>query len=162
MLIVVPKSRSIVANRRGRQPIVVASLLLLGVAWAYGWPSLRRVRADIDRLSVLTPDLLASGCTHIAGDFWTVWPAVFHVNLTLYERGESGTVWGVTFGGQPTSALWQTMPQEKRCVCIALNDPYGDNWLISFGFSRFRDVQRRKTVRVLRRQGAASVAGPSP
>ena len=131
------------------------------MAWGYGFPSLRRVRADLDRFSVLTPDVLAAGCTHIAGDYWTVWPAIFHVNLTLYERRESRTVWGVTFGGQPTSMIWRTVPQEKRCVCIAVNDPYGDNWLISFGFSRFRDVERRKTVRVLRRV-AENVAKANP
>ena len=162
MLIVKPLGYAIVANQRRRLPILVAFMLLLGVAWGYGFPSLRRVRADIDRLSVLTPDVLATGCTHIAGNYWTVWPAIFHVNLALYERGESRTVWGVTFGGQPTSTLWRTIPQEQHRVCIPVNDPYGDNWLLSFGFSRFRDVQRRATMRVLRRQAEASVAGPNP
>jgi len=162
MLIVKPLGDAIMAKPRYRLPILVAPLLLLGVSLGYGFPSLRRVRADVDRLSVLTPDVLASGCTHIAGDYWTVWPAVFHVNLALYERGESRTVWGVTYVGQPTSMIWRTIPQEQRCVCIPVNDPYGDNWLISFGFSRFRDVQRRATVRVLRRQAEASEATPEP
>ena len=161
MLIVKPLGHAFLAERPSRVPILVALLLLLGVSAGYGIPSLRRVRADIDRLSVLTPDVLATGCTHIAGNYWTVWPAIFHANLALYERGESRTVWGVTLGGQPTSMLWRTIPQEQRCVCIAVNDPYGDNWLVSFGFSRFRDVQRRATVRVLRRQ-AATADRPDP
>ena len=87
MLIVKPLGSAIMANRRRRLPILVASLLLLGVAWGYGFPSPRRVRADIDRLSVLTPDVLAAGCTHIAGNYWTVWPAIFHVNLALLRAG---------------------------------------------------------------------------
>ncbi len=164
MLIVQPLGHAIVARLRHRLPILVSLMLLVGVTLGYGLPSLRRVRADVDRLSVLTPDVLASGCTHIAGDYWTVWPAVFHVNLALYERGESEsrTVWGVTYMGQPPSMIWRTIPQEKRCVCIPVNDPYGDNWLISFGFSRFRDVQRLTTVRVLRRQAMASGARRNP
>jgi hypothetical protein len=96
--------------------------------------------------------VLAAGCTHLAGNYWTVWKTVFHANLTLYERGEHRNVWGVTFRGQPASELWIHKPQEERCVCIPVGDPYGDNWLLSFGFSRFRDVQRWPTVRVLRRQ----------
>ena len=143
MLIVEPLGSAMMARQRRWLPIVVASLLLLGVTWGYGFPSLRRVRADVDRLSVLTPDVLASGCTHIAGDYWTVWPAIFHVNLALYERSDPRTIWGVTFGGQPTSTIWRTSPQEEHCACIPVNDPFGDNWLISFGLSRFRDVQRR-------------------
>jgi hypothetical protein len=162
ILIVKPLGGTILARARSRLPAVVAALLLLGVAPSSGVPSLRRVRTDLDRLSVVTPDVLATGCTHIAGDYWTVWPAVFHVNLTLRERGESRTVWGVTYGAQPTSMVWRTIPQDKRCVCIPVNDPYGDNWLISFGFSRFRDVQRRPTVRVLHRQPAVSAARPNP
>jgi hypothetical protein len=160
MLIVKPLAGAILADQRWRLPMLVAPLLLVGVVWGYGFPSPRRVRADINRMGGLTPDVLAAGCTHIAGNYWTVWPAVFHVNLALYERGEPRTVWGVTFGGQPTSTLWRDVRQEDRCVCIPAKDPYGDNWLLSFGFSRFRDVQRRATVRVLRRQPKANTGTP--
>src|SRR5207302_6490489 len=106
--------------------------------------------------------VLAAGCTYIAGDYWTVWPAVFHANLTLHERGESRVVWGVTFRGQPASTLWWDSPQKARCVCIPVDDPYGDNWLISFGFSRFRDVERRATVRVLRHRREPGEEEPHP
>jgi hypothetical protein len=33
-----------------------------------------------------------------------------------------------------------------------LHDPYGENWLSAFGMPGFRDVERRDTLRVLRRQ----------
>jgi hypothetical protein len=57
----------------------------------------------------------------------------------------------VTFRGQPAFELWRDIPLKQRCACIESNDPYGDNWLLSFGMTRFRDVERRPTVRVLRR-----------
>jgi hypothetical protein len=100
----------------------------------------------------LTEDVLAAGCTHIAGNYWTVWPAVFHANLTLHERGESRTVWAVTFLAQPASRLWRDTPQSSRCACIPAGDTGGETWLTSFGFRNFRDVERRPTVRVLRRR----------
>ena len=64
----------------------------------------------------------------------------------------------VTFGGQQTSTLLADHPSREKlgALCIPVHDPYGDNWLISFGFSRFRDVERRATVRVLRRQAATT------
>jgi hypothetical protein len=154
MMVVVPLASRAAPflRRRGVVPAAVASLLLIGVATAYGRPSVRGVRKDLDRFGRLTPDVLAAGCTHIAGDYWTVWPAVFHANLTMYERGEGRTVWGVTFRGQPASEIWKGSSQESRCVCIPARDRFGDNWLMSFGFGRFDDVERRPTVRVLRRR----------
>src|SRR5262249_61076806 len=77
---------------------LVTTPILLGAAVAgYGLPSPAGVRADLDRLlGTRTEDILAGRCTHVAGDYWKVWPAVFHANLVLYERAESRTVWGVT------------------------------------------------------------------
>ena len=163
VIVIVEPLRGRLANAAGRRlPVLVAGILFLGVVWAYGFPSPRRVRTDLDRLGALTPDVLAAGCTHIAGDYWTVWTTVFHVNLTLYERGESRSVWGLTFRGQPTSEIWRNMPREERCVCIPVNDPFGDNWLLAFGLSRFRDVERKGTVRVLRWQPEPPMTRPQP
>ena len=57
-------------------------------AWAavvvvrYGTPSLARVERDIDsRFGRQTAAVLRSGATVVAGDYWRVWPAVFHANL---------------------------------------------------------------------------------
>jgi hypothetical protein len=160
LLVIVEPLRQAFASRRRMLPVLAASLLFPSVAWAYGTPAPRRVRADLDRLGTLTPDVLDAGCTHVAGNYWTVWKTVFHARLTLYERGDPRNVWGVTFRGQPASELWRDTPQEERCVCIAVNDPYGDNWLLAYGFSRFRDVARRPTVRVLRRQPRPSEPPP--
>jgi hypothetical protein len=167
MLIVVPLSRACDAGTRRLLPASVALALLLGAAAAYGLPSPGRVRADLERLGDLTPDVLAARCTHLAGDYWTVWPTIFHAHLVLNERGEQRPLWGVTFRAQPTSQLWWNTPLEGRIVGIPLHDPYGekgrvvgiplhdtfgDNWLLAFGMPGFRDVERRDTLRVLRRQ----------
>jgi hypothetical protein len=163
MLIVVPLCRRVeLIGVRRKLPVLIGFLLLASVATAYGLPSPRRVRDDLERFGGMTADVLEAGCTHIAGDYWTVWPAVFHANLTLYERGQSRTVWAATFRAQPASKLWWDTPQAERCACIPAGDPFGENWLISFGFHGFRDVERRPTIRVLRRRVEPPGDTPNP
>lgn len=132
-------------------PIVAGAVLLASGAWSYGRPSLAGVRRDIDyRCGALTDDLLASGCTHLAGDYWTVWAAVFHANLELYERGESRTLWGVTERSSPTFPLWKSMPMASRRAGVPLGDGVGEHMLRSFQFPPVEEVEVRPTIRVLR------------
>jgi hypothetical protein len=83
----------------------VALLLVVGAAaFSYGRPSLAGVYRDLDPYyyaesngippGISTRELLAHDCTHVAGNYWTVWHSVFRANLALYERGERRTVWG--------------------------------------------------------------------
>lgn len=81
--------------------------VLLSVGFSYGMPSLATVRSSLDaRLGTKTDAILRDGCTHIAGDYWRVWPAVFHANWMLRERGATGAVWGVTYRSLPTEHFW--------------------------------------------------------
>src|SRR5262249_6518835 len=119
--------------------------------WSYGWPSFAGVRRDIDlRCGGLTDDLLASGCTHLAGDYWTVWAAVFHANLELHERGESRTLWGVTERATPTYQLWKKTPMASRLAGVPVSDGLGEHMLRSFQFPALEEVEVRPTIRVLR------------
>ena len=63
-------------------PIAAVSTLLLASAARDGMPSLAGVRRIIDqRCGAMTAELIDARCTHLAGDYWSVWPAIFHVNL---------------------------------------------------------------------------------
>ena len=136
---------------RAAMPIAAVSTLLLASAARDGMPSLAGVRRIIDqRCGAMTAELIDARCTHLAGDYWSVWPAIFHVNLALRERGESRVVWGVTFRASPTFPLWKGMPDEERCVAIPVCDPLGESWLGAYQFPRLVEVERRTKVRVLR------------
>jgi hypothetical protein len=127
-----------------------AGVLLASAAAAYGLPSPAGVRRDIDqKLGALTDDLIAARCTHLTGDYWNVWPAVFHANLVLHERGEDRTLWGVTHRSEPTRVLWQSVPRDAARFAIPLGDPAGDSWLRSFQLPPMAELERRRTVRVL-------------
>lgn len=76
-----------------------------------GPPSLGAVRQGLDQAAgAYTAELLEARCTHVTGDYWRVWPAVFHANLELRERGASGTVWGIAQRALPTTAQWSQVP----------------------------------------------------
>jgi hypothetical protein len=74
---------------------------------AQGWPV--EIRAD---------DVVASGCTHLVGGYWRVWPAVFRANWALYERGAERVVWGVTERSGPTSRYFQSVPRDETRIGV--------------------------------------------
>jgi hypothetical protein len=150
MLIVVPLYRAVDDRWRRRLSRAVGPSLLLGALIGYGLPSPGRVRADLDRFGGLTADLIEARCTHLAGDYWTVWPAVFHAHLVLRERGEHRDLWGVTLRGQPASIYWWSSPRGPRIVGVPLHDTFGALWLESFAMPNFKEVERRATLRILR------------
>ena len=84
------------------------------VAWAaaaimrYGTPSLARVERDIDdRFGAKTAAILHSGATVVGGDYWRVWPAVFHANLALVRTHAHARVFGLAYRSEETDPLWQ-------------------------------------------------------
>src|SRR5262249_28621243 len=80
----------------------------------YGVPSPHRPRETLDRrFSAQTNDLLSQNCTHAIGSYWDVWPAVFHANLTLHDRGDPKTFWGIAHRCQPTKNEWMNVPPSE-------------------------------------------------
>jgi len=106
-----------------RKASIVAAGLLIAMAVAvilnFGPLSPRGVRAILDkRFGTYTNDVLTSGCTHICGNSWIVWPAVFHVNMVLHEQGSRRRVWGITERSEPTQDKWRTIPMEQWKVAV--------------------------------------------
>jgi hypothetical protein len=148
---------------RAARPAFLAALLALPLAAlaAGGGPSLARVRADLDAVAGRsTEDVLAAGCQLVAGDYWSVWPAVWHAALVARERGlrdPAGDgprrIWGVSHRATPTVAQWKGLPAASLRICR----PHGDEpereaerWLRAYHAWPARVVERRATVDVLR------------
>jgi hypothetical protein len=98
-------------------------------AWAavtivrYGMPSLARVEGDIDaRFGARTASVLHSGATVMAGDYWRVWPAVFHANLALARTHAQARVFGLAYRSEETDPLWQRAGQ-SILIAGAPDDP---------------------------------------
>jgi hypothetical protein len=78
------------------------------VVAGYGVPSLARVERDIDRrFGGKTAAVLYSGATVVAGDYWRVWPAVFHANLALSRTHAPTRVFGLAYRSEETDPLWR-------------------------------------------------------
>lgn len=106
-----PPLARLAAVRPRAVAVGAAALLPLMTLAVYGWPSLAAARAAVDESTGRwTADVLEMRCTHISGEYWDVWPAVFHANLARYERGDDGTVWGLAFRDAPTRTKWSAVP----------------------------------------------------
>jgi hypothetical protein len=130
--------------------VLLAPVFLLALHASYGVPSLAAFRADLDRtLGTYTADVLDAHCTHVAGDYWKVWPTVFHANLVLHERGQPNQVWGVTLRSSPTASRWQQLPLDQVRVAVPVGDPQAENYLRCYGFGPMLVAEKRATVWVL-------------
>jgi hypothetical protein len=131
---------------------VPAIALLLAALIGFHSSSVKKVRSDLERtLGQRTTDILAAGCTHVAGDYWKVWPDVFHANLVLREQGEKRTVWGIAFRGLLTRPLWEQLPLENLRIAVPLDDMETTQTLLQdFQLPAMVVVERRSTIYVLR------------
>jgi hypothetical protein len=108
---------------QGSKPAVVASIaaaaLTIAAVASYGVPSIGRLRRTIDReFGAMTPYVEMTGATVIVGDYWTVWPAVFHANLASYGQAGRHVVFGLSYRSDATNPLWWSLV-EKQTIVLA-------------------------------------------
>jgi hypothetical protein len=139
--------------RKTFAPAFAVALALVPAAAlaAAGPPSLGRVRGDLDRVAGgHTADVLAAGCRLVAGEYWTVWPAVWHANLVARERGNGGRIWGISHRSNPTLEQWKALPVEDLRICMAPGEEVeAERWLRAYHLWPVREVAREATVVVL-------------
>ena len=146
-----------------RKEVLVISVLLTfaAIGHKYGRPSVAEVRAVIDQqFGRMTDDILNSKAALLAGNYWNVWPAVFHANLTLYERGEREHVYGLTERSLVTTALWSQVPQSRLCVAVPLGDTEASMYMDQ---ARLYSVRREdeETISVFMFEDRSSCGRPS-
>lgn len=113
-------SRPIIQHRLA---LVLVPLFMAVAAGQYGLPSLATVRGDLDAcLGQDSPAVLASGCTHLAGDYWKVWPAVYHATLVRREQGDPAPLWGLAMRSLPTCDQWTALPGEQMRIAVLGSD----------------------------------------
>jgi hypothetical protein len=138
--------------------------LLLVVLGVYGTPSVARARAGLDAAAGRYSDqVLAAGASHVIGDYWHVWPAVYHANLLLYERGEARRVWGITHRSLPTAALWTAVPLDQtRVAAIAGDEDQVEQWVKAYHLPELIPHQRLGAITVLLPRAALNAPAPPP
>jgi hypothetical protein len=101
--------------------LAAAGVALLALAVSiYGWPSAAAIASGLDqRNGRLTADVIESHATVIGGEYWAVWPAVFHANLIQYRRTRRADIFGLTYRGDQTSPLWLGRPETIAAAATA-------------------------------------------
>jgi hypothetical protein len=139
------------ARLRAGAHIGALALLVLGTVQHTRLPSLAVARGFIDeRLGERTADVLKMGATHVAGGYWRVWPAVFHANLVLRERGERRVIWGLTRRSRPAWKRWRAMPVEQVRVAIPPGDLDAPFFLEFYGIAPVVVVEKHPTMWLVR------------
>jgi hypothetical protein len=106
-----------------RLHVALGLTMTLAVAFTHGWPSRAVVRAAIDRsCGRYTDDVLAAGCTHLAGGYWHVWTTMFHANLRLADQQPSRRVWGISHRCEPTARYWRQIPASETRIGEIVGD----------------------------------------
>lgn len=103
---------ALLRDRAKSATALIVAVLAVATAIGYGRPSLREIRSTLDqRFGRLTPDVITSGARVIGGEYWTVWPAVFHANLAAYRQARRRRpIYGLAFRSKPTDGLWSSEP----------------------------------------------------
>ncbi len=100
--------------------MLAAAAFAAAAVFGYGTPSVAGLNKAIDRqMGSMTRDIVANGATVIAGDYWTVWPAVFHASLVRYRSGAAAPTFGLTYRSGPTDALWSQISRTRRVIIAA-------------------------------------------
>jgi hypothetical protein len=126
---------------------VGAAALLCAATWLYGFPSPARARGEVDRaLGARTADILASGATHVLGDYWAVWPAVFHANLALYEQKSDRRLWGISHRSWATHEQWAAVPLHQMRIAVPRGDELWEHWRREYELPPLVRVEARPTI----------------
>jgi hypothetical protein len=136
---------------RARAALFAAAALVPAAALAaYGPPSLAGVRADLDaRLGRWTGDVLGARCDLVAGDYWSVWPAVWHAGWVAHQRGLPRP-YGIAHRANPTVPLWRDRPRQSLRICrIRGVEDAADRSLHDFHLWPVRVLEERPTLEVL-------------
>jgi hypothetical protein len=156
------------ARRAGGWAVAAAGALVPAVALVVsGPPSLAGVRADLAGAAGdpshprpagaegvtgrRAADVLAAGCVLVTGDYWSVWPAVFHAALTAHDQGAPApAVYGLSYRANPTAPAWTGLPHRSLRICrVRGEDAEAERQLRGFHLWPVRVVERRPTVDVV-------------
>ena len=106
-----------------RVPLMLTVVMAVLAAIVHGPVSPGIVRTEIDEVAGrYTDDLLAAGCTHVTGDYWHVWPAMFHVNLRLTDEHSPKRVWAIAQRCGPTEKYWRQIPWTEMRIAEIVGD----------------------------------------
>ncbi len=150
-------------RRMRRFPYVVLVLFCLAAMARHGRSGLDVARQALDgNAGSITDEVLAAHCTHVTGNYWHVWKAVYHANRRLADRVATYTVWGICQRCLPTADQWTQVPLAETRIAVPIGDESeGDAYLAQYAASPMILDHAGQTIRVLRPTVALSETWPA-
>ncbi len=95
------------------------------VAYRFGTPSVQRTQLALNTsIGRYTPDVIASGCTHLIGPYWKVWSTVVHARISP----EGKTMTGISYRAFDNRvSIEQSIQDRNTLVICAPGDHSGDD-----------------------------------
>ena len=110
--------------RLARIQTVLALLVVTSVFITWGFPSAFNVETCLKSAhSDGVNELIAARCTHVAGDYWKVWPAMLMVNWHYTDNGVNDRIWALSHRSEPTKQYWANIPTNRIRVGCYSGDP---------------------------------------
>jgi hypothetical protein len=140
--------------RRAAGATLLVTIPILAILTG-GRPSFSGVRNDLDQATgTYADDVLASRCQLIAGDYWSVWPAVWHQALRAHEQRLGWKTWGLAFRGEETAPFWRASPEGSLRLCALRGDRNEKELATALPeLHRLTRVERRRSLDVFRFPG---------
>jgi hypothetical protein len=133
LILMIPTGAIVVPLIRDREalapflPILFSAALVVAVLVGYGIPTVAKFRQGLEQASRgYSGDILRSGATFVAGDYWKVWPAVFQANARAYEAHLQRTVWGLSLRADTSRPAWDDFDAATHVIAVPAGDDIGD------------------------------------
>ena len=156
---------AVVPNTPRMRKLPYALLVLFAVTAAarHGRVGLDLVRQEIDEHhGMYSAEVLARGCTHVTGTYWSVWSTVFHANLVLADRGSPDNVWGIAQRCRPTADRWSQVPLAKTRIAIILcEEDLAAAYLQQYCVGPVTEIERGEKIRVVKPHVALAESVPA-
>jgi len=117
-------------------------ILAAAVVQAFGLPSYSKAKDQmLSRALELERGLQELECTHIVGDYWSGWAAVFR--RRALEGRKSNGPWALTLRAEATQPLWSAVPEASRRYCSLCGSAERDSYLRYFGLPPMKETRRQ-------------------
>jgi hypothetical protein len=135
-----------------RLPYALLAMCFVLTPARHGRCGIDVVRQAIDeKAGKFSAEALDAQCTHVIGDYWRVWPTVFHANMRLADGDSPRVVWGITQRARPTMARWTRVPAAETRIAAILGDEGNSRaFSIHFQLPPMMEESRGQLIRVLR------------
>jgi hypothetical protein len=137
------------AMRRSLWLFLLVLLLLPPVA-RFGLPSISLPRRVLeDRFGAYTAQILVWNPAFMIGDYWRVWPTVFHAHWKQIEKGKAFDFFGLSHRSFPTHYMWENLMRPGARLVALEGDSDLQKYLDLYQVSPVRELERKNGLILL-------------